>query len=231
MTHSMKRIQYKSALLVSCLSLSLAGCGTPFDTSVMPEGFTTNKEKADESFLAMPSGYKITKYHNKKVPESDLRKHQGLALENVQASALGWSQVAFDLALAIDEKIGLDTKDISLKTQGSQTNLARSLDHYLRENLRDLDFEILTAEKTDYHLSVYVRPLEHRRKLTSVSENEMAGSPMGQLNEGGETVVYTAEPKQSQDIQIDTVIKKGDQVINQTRSAHLLTLQPADKGS
>lgn len=227
----MKRITYKSALLATCLSISLTGCGTPFDTSVMPDGFTTNKEKADESFLTMPSGYKITKYHNKKAPESKLRKRQGLVLENVQASALGWSQVAFDLALTIDEKVGLDTRDISLKTKGSKTDLARSLDHYLRENLRDLDFKILPANETDYHLSVYVRPLEHRRQLATVSDNEIAGSPMGQLNEGGETVVYTAEPKQSQDIQIDTVIKKGDKVISQTRSAHLLPLQPTDNGS
>ena len=217
--------KYKSALLLSCLSLSIAGCGSIFDGSVVSSGYTTNQKEAEQTFFKMPSGYKMTKHHVKHPTETVTKDQQKDIMTEIQTAEHGWSQVAFDLALAIDEEVGLETRQISMITDGSEVYLAKSLDHYLRQNLRDLDYKIVAKGESDYHLDLYIAPLGGRSEFIPAQKGEMDYREMGKLNEGGETVVYKAKPKNSQEIQIDTILEKGANIISKTRSAHLLTFQ------
>lgn len=216
--------KYKSALLLSCLSLSIAGCGSIFDGSVVPSGYTTNQKEAEQTFFDMPSGFKMTKHHAKRPTEKAEKEQHKDVMTEIQVAEHGWSQVAFDLALAIDEELGLETRQISMSTDGSEVYLAKSLDHYLRQNLRDLDYQIVAKGETAYHLDLYIAPLGGRSEFIPVQKGKMDYREMGKLNEGGETVVYKAKPKNSQEIQIDTVLERGSDIISKTRSAHLLAL-------
>lgn len=218
-----------AAIALTSLSLSVSACGSPFDPEIMPSGYHTNAENNKRPIFDVPTGYKFTSYIERDRDKTKPPAHRpDLTMDKVEATKLGWNQVGLDLALAIDDEIGLDTSDVTIDVSGTSKELRFSLDHYMRQNLRDLDYQVVGQDMSEYEIDMYIAPLSQRRKFELLDKQHAHARQAGTLNDGGKTKAYAYNPAQFQDIQVETVITKGDEIISKTRSIHRLILEPVE---
>ena len=151
-------------------------------------------------------------------------------MADVNASSFNWNGVGLDLALAIDNEIGLDTQKIKINVAGESSVFKNSLDHHLRQNLIDLDYTITQSENA-YTVLLHVAPLEDSGD-SKFPEFEEDGQINSQSNAEKLQHSDIMTSKSSQDIQVETIImnNNGD-VVSQMRSAHRLILQPSFEGA
>lgn len=215
----MTRKTILSILTLSVASISLYGCGTPLDPDITPSGYETNKENNRKPFFDFPAGYKYTSYTDKEYKTAEDKMTPDLLLEDVNASSFSWSQFGLDLALAIDNEIGLDTQKVAINVTGDDKVLKNSLDHYIRQNLIDLDYTVTRSDEA-YTVNLNVMPLESSRKFVPHETGNI-----GQLNEGGSTPSYISTGKTFQDIRVETIITNNENIVSKMRTSHRLSLK------
>lgn len=212
------------------VSLSLASCSSLVDSQIMPTGYQTNKENNHRPIFDVPTGYKFTNYIDHE--QSRFKKDSGrpeFGAPDVIETDIGWSQLGLDLALAIDDEIGLETDQIAIVAHSDKANLKNALDFYLRQNLSDIEYRIKMPEEASYNIHLTIIPLETQSMFIPHQAADDMPFVGGQLNEGGQTAVYRYTPKNNRDVQVDTIILKDGKVLSKLRSTHRLSQELASQ--
>lgn len=220
-------------IMAACLLSSCAGT---------PKGYDTNAQHRDDTYWQIPTGYNHAKY---KDDTPSTTKADRIAQKQIDqiAHQASFEKIATELAFSIDNQIGLETNEITLNITSQRQELAASLDHYLRQALVDLDYNLgvlagdysrLDANaRPDYYINIHAdmitSDLEYIRQEPADQADHNAQRHIQrsgerirhELNEGGDTAIFKAKPRQkNRNLLAQTTIMHDGKPISRVESKH-----------
>lgn len=242
------QLRFKLSLLAFTVALpALTACeNSVLDPQIMASGYGDPARIEHRSVTDVPPGYSSTAYKARK--QARLKEPAKSFDAKDEMKQIGWSQAGLDLALMIDDKIGVETQLVSLSVKGQNPELSTQLSYYLRAHLRDLGYKMLDQAKGVYHIEMFVMPLAEGESLyPEKEENNREKSSKMVLTTSRTQSLRNNEDKQDEydkeskgfpamdqninenedvrDVRVDTIIFHLGNEITKTRSAHSLVIE------